>query len=83
MVLIALIQLVVLCKLVNLLIKPSSPKRVTMITKQHLKLLDDIEKLLVWINEKQFKGDFVSEDIMFAKGVVAEISRKAHLHFPT
>lgn len=53
-----------------------------MITKQHLKLLDDIEKLLVWINEKQFKCDFVSED-MFAKGVVAEISRKAHLHFPT
>lgn len=54
-----------------------------MITKQQLKLLDDIEKLLVWINKKQFKGDFVSEDIMFAKGMVAEISRKAHLHFPT
>ena len=43
-------------------------KGVTMITKQCPNLLEDVEKLLlVWINEKQLKGDSVSEGITCTK----------------
>ena len=39
-----------------------------MITKQHPNLLEDVEKLLlVWINQKQLKGNSVFEGITCAK----------------
>ena len=52
-------------------------KEVTMITKQHPNLLEDVGKLLLmWINEKQLKGNSVSEGITCTKAKYVDLVRK-------
>ena len=59
--------------------KLDEAKGVTMITKQRPKLLEDVEKLLlVWINERQLKGDSMSKGITCAKAkaMYVDLARK-------
>ncbi|GBM08269.1 Tigger transposable element-derived protein 1 [Araneus ventricosus] len=54
-------------------------KGVTRISTQRLRILDDVERLLLrWINEKQLQGDFVNENIICekAKAIFADLVKK-------
>lgn len=42
---------------------------VTKLTKQRPQVLQEVEKLLVWINEKGLKGDSVSKALICAKAL--------------
>ncbi|GCC19040.1 hypothetical protein chiPu_0018184 [Chiloscyllium punctatum] len=44
-------------------------KGVTILTKQRPNLLDEVEKLLVWINQKELTGDSVNETIICKKAL--------------
>ncbi|GBN25338.1 hypothetical protein AVEN_121212-1 [Araneus ventricosus] len=52
------------------------------VSTKRLRILDDVERLLlVWINEKQLRGDSVNDDVSCekAKAIFADLDKKSSM----